>query len=409
MKKSLKFIILTAAFTALLTLSSCGGAEEVDGHVTTGATKGEVRAMVDDFFGPVYTADPVTMITYMDDEQDEIFTRNGDRMHISSSSMESEYYLFIEDGKKYIISDGEKAYEDEAAYDSYAEDIASTVDYLIKGFLSGEDDPGDETKYSAIRTDKDEENGTRTELAVTVEGTQDGETMTVTIIGNSLNGAVEDAIVTVDVGDDRTEDKMEFTYDGISVDLPDYVISERTKWIYTEVESPFDTLDEVIETINDEDGFPYAAMGDSVYCLASEDGRHYQLKAEISDEDLDAVMELDIFSNDYSDKLYDILGKLEVSQCLDFTDSVIPEEELKGYVGSTAKDVLDDGFEGSGWSVLDGNATLDFEKDLIVYRAVVTLPAGFDESSEFGFEDLEDTVIEEFHFSEISPAAMPIG
>jgi len=410
--------ILAAALALALLLTACGGkaansqAESSAPSVVTAETREEVKALVEAFYADLAQANPVCMTSYSGDEASTVFTRDGDRSCTDGLSYGYVYYTFIEDGKKYLISDGETAYEDEFMYDFMTESVNTMLTMFVTGIFSAEDEDEADAKltYSAARTEKTVDGAAVTELTYTISGETDGEAGSMTVTGTAdASGAVTDILVEMASGEESEKMRFTFEYDGVSVELPPYTVAFTPESLaYEHVESPFATLQELIDPLQEDESLFYMTDDENVYAVCEKDGRQYQVIAPFPEEaraDYDA---LDFFADDYQEKAYAILGALAVEDCVDLTDAVIPQEELDAFAGKTVQDVVDAGFEGTGWSVWEGDATLYFSKDYMEYTATAAMPEDFDEESEFEFEDLGAGVIGEMRFSAPEYAALPM-
>ncbi len=421
-RRKLTAIILTFAMALAVMLSGCGSknaggaAEPAEGNaaknedeetVVTANTKEDVKKLAEDFYAPIQKAGPVFMTFYSDGELQSEFKRSGDTFSSSSPDMDFPYYGFIEDGVKYMIYDGETAYADEDMYDMTADSVKMMLDIFILGYYDADDDSA--LQFSATRTDKA---GT-SKLVTVVTGEDDGQAATITATGTAENGTVSDIICQMESGEEKGTYEIKFAYDNISVELPAYTIGEDYSGggvaiEGTHVESPIQTLGELIATLReDEDLFCMMEDGHA-YAIGEMGGRQYQFSAALSAEDQNALDALDIFSDTYDQDRKAILGKLVVDDCIDFTDVLVPQSELDTFVGKTVKDMVDTGYEMTGWGISEETAEVTFEKDYMDYTAQIILADGFDPDSEFEGEDLYGFTVKEISFCEPEYVALPI-
>ena len=81
------------------------------------------------------------------------------------------------------------------------------------------------------------------------------------------------------------------------------------------------------------------------------------------------------------------------SDCVDYTDALVPQEELDGYVGQKGTALLENGFEGTGYGISEDKGVLTFAKDGFEYNAEIKVPENFDFDAEHEFDDFTDCEI----------------
>jgi len=419
MKKRNSLFAVVAAFLALaLLLSACGTAgekteepteepaegpaagNEVQETVQTADTLAGVREMVNAFYGQLEKADVISMTSAADGES-TVFVKDGDRMYLQDAASDTEYYLFIEDGVKYCISDGETACEDEFMYDLWGETLEFTLAMYVTGIFELDDEDAGDIVCAATRTDRTVDGATTSELVYTVTAEDEGETATLTVDGRTgADGRVSEIDYKAVSDGETYQINLRFAYDGVSVTLPAYVIDRPLVLQGEHVESPYETVQELIDTLREDEHLSYSLFDGQFFAIAEKDGRYYKLTAPISEEDTAALEALDFFADDYTEQVYAILGKLPVEDCFDFTDAIPTQEELDVFTGKTVGELVEAGFEGAGWSIWEEEAYLYFNKDYMSFEAKATIPEGFDADAEFEFEDLYDFVVEQLWFTE---------
>ena len=407
-KRSISVIALAVVLAMLMALSACSGNSE---QVRTVQTKAEAEEMVNQFFEPLLSANPVSMTSYSNGESTGILTIDGDKISMKYDAIDDVYYMFILDGVKYIFTESDNvAHDSSETYDMFADAISDNVDMFILSLFDTEEGVDDMISFSATRTDKTVGKTTTSELVlvVTVDTGDDGKG-TITVTGTSTDGAVSDYSFSMAENEEEPSIEFEykFAYDGVSVELPEYTV-ESSPLIYYSADSPYETLDELIATLDEDESLFYLVEGNMVYAITEYEGRYYQLGAELSDEDRNAYDGLDFLADDYDSQVYDIIGKLAIVDCQDFTDSIIPQAELDVYTGKTVSDLVDAGFECSGWMISEDEAYIYFEKDLLDYCAEITLPDGFDSESDFSAEDLYPSIVGNISFDAPEYAALPM-
>ncbi len=407
-RKSFSPVFVALLLTLALVLTGCGEKKST----ATAKTKREVKKRVEQFYGGLSEADNIMMEAKAGDSVSSVFKKDGNKICVEYPEYEMTYYAFTEDGHNYVISDGETAYEDDFSYMLFSSSIDTSLAMFVTGvFEEPEEGSGEDLAYSATRTDVTSGSNTSSELVYTISGEdEDGETVELTVTGKAENGNVTGFIWNAVSGEESETIEYSFTHGGVSVELPEYTIESEPSLSgeIVHVDSPYATLQDVINELGEDENLSTIMYGDYVYVVTEKDGRHYQLTAPISEEDNELYGDLDFFADDYQDQVNAILGKLEVTDCVDFTDCILTADEASAYTGKTVGELVSEGFSGNGWSIWDGNAELYMEKDCVVYKVLADETEGFDENADFEFEDLYDFVVRGMEFDEVSFTAFPI-
>ena len=217
-KRSIAVIAMAVVLAMLMALSACGGNSE---QVRAVQTRAEAEEMVNEFFEALRSANPVSMTSYSGGEPTGTFTVDGDKMCMKYGESDGTYYMFILDGVKYMLMEGDDvAYESEVTYDMFAETINNTLDMFVMSLLEADEDVEDMITYSATRTDKTVGKTTTSDLVLTltVDMGEDG-TGTITVTGKSTDGAVSDLTFSMAENEEEPtfESEYKFAYDGVSV------------------------------------------------------------------------------------------------------------------------------------------------------------------------------------------------
>ena len=187
-------------------------------------------------------------------------------------------------------------------------------------------------------------------------------------------------------GEQAYVSEYKFKYDE-HIELPEY----KEPVTYNDmphVDSPYKTFEDIIKTVNEEEDLMYLFYEKQLIVIDSVNGKHYQFSTVVDDETYNAYNELDVMEDDYQQKVYPLIENIEIEDCIDFTDAVLTKEELDAYIGKTIGDMVNDGFEVSGYSFYEESNTVYTNKDLLGYKVDVALEEGFDPDSEFEYEDL---------------------
>ena len=395
--KRCKWLVL---LIAVLMLVGCSGGSK--DKVTKAEGIDSCKPLVDEFYAGLAEADPVRMTTTYNGEVSSVFTKDGEKMLIEDSAYGSAFYLFKENGKAYYMAEGEKPMKEDVMYDMYAKSVEMNLTMFVTGIYTVEDTEG--LEFNVTRTDK--EDGT-SELVSVVKGDTENGAAEITSTGVKADGKVSRITVQMKSGESTTEFVYDFEYD-TTIDLPEHEIKDMTQY-YHHIDSPYATVEDILGTLENEEDLNYMTYGDKILVFTEENGRQLELIAQLSDADFAEYENLDFFADDYQQQVLDIVRRQAFTDCVDFTDALIPQEQLDAYAGQKGTALLDDGFEESGFSASAEGGTLIFAKDDFEYEAEFTLPEGYDEEAELDFAKLcEDGEIQSVRFSGPGFGALPI-
>ena len=360
----------------------------------------ECKPLVDEFYADLADTDPIRMTTTMNGSVATVFTRDGDKMHVEDLMNGMDYYLFKENGKTWYMTEGEEPMKEDVMYEFTQQSVRMALSLFVTGIFEADSEEG--LSFSAVQTEKD---GTIT-LETSVKASQDGTEAEIATTGTKTNDRVTNITVYSSSGETVNEYVYDFAYD-VSVDLPEHTIKDMSQY-YHHVESPYATVEDYLATLEDRNDFNYIIYSDQIVTLAEKDGRYYQLTANISEEEYQELEALDTEAEDYQEKLMDFIGKLAVTDCVDYTDAVLSAEAMGEYVGKKGTELLNDGFESMGYSVSEEGSTMIFTKDGMEYEAEVTLPEGFDIDADFEAEDLAEGMVLTMRFLSASFSVLPL-
>ena len=389
MKRKFNRIAVVMMLMLVVALTACGsnsGSSSTDTGGNTVTTKEEVRAITEEFYDVLYDADNFTMSSYYDDELITVFTKDQDKMYENQVSAGYDYYMFMEDGKKYVITDDRSLFEDESTYDLAAETIEMLLDMNVLGYFDIDDDS---FSYSATKNGEDE-------LVTTIQASSDDTDVEMTVTGKKEDGNITEIISEIKYGEETMVSKYEFAYDQ-HIDLPEYT-EPKTYDDLPHVDSPYKTFGEIIDQLGEDDMLNYMFDDDELIVLGSKDGRYYQFSSSVDDEFQNAYENFDFLDENYEQMIYELISDIEIEDCIDYTDVLVPQAELDAYVGKNINALLADGFEVSGYSFWEGTNLVFVDKDSMGYKADVEVPDGFDTEGEFDYEDLNDFVIKSISF-----------
>ena len=191
------------------------------------------------------------------------------------------------------------------------------------------------------------------------------------------------------------------------MEIPEYTIP-KTYENLPHVDSPYKTYGEIIETFGEDEYLDYSFINNQLIAIEGKDGRYYQFSTMLSEEFQDEYDKLDFMSEDYEDQVYKLVADLEIEDCIDFTDEVLPQDEMNSYIGKEVQSMVDDGFEISGYSFWEDNNYVWVTKDYLVYEVAVELTDGFDPDGEFEYEELGILTAKGIRFESVEPLALPM-
>ena len=378
------------AILSILFMVACGGTKSI-------TNREEIKTLADEFYKDLETADPITMDSYSDGKLVTTFMKDGEKMYTNQVEAGYDYYMFIKEGTKYLISDDRTLMEDESMYDMSIDTIHNMVLMNVTGYLEQDIDG---VTYSATKNGEDE-------LAITVNvKSEEGAEYTISSVGKKENGKVTSISSEMKDGEQAYVSEYKFKYDE-HIELPEY----KEPVTYNDmphVDSPYKTFGDIIKTVNEEEDLMYLFYEKQLIVIDSVNGKHYQFSTVVDDETYNAYNELDVMEDDYQQKVYQLIENIEIEDCIDFTDAVLTKEELDAYIGKTIGDMVNDGFEVSGYSFYEESNTVYTNKDLLGYKVDVALEEGFDPDSEFEYEDLYGCTVKGIEFVEPEYTALPM-
>lgn len=391
MKKLFKF---TICLLVILLLVGCSAKETV-----TFESKefDKVQNAVKEFFKTGDEIKHVKMTSTMG-EMKSSFLVDGDKMLSKYGDDVAAYYMFIENGRKYVMYDGDEPVEDEGMYDLSLATVSNMIDMVVNIFSNPE--AGTTAEGKIVKTGNTENLTARlnlTDEALLITGVKENGKITLATIIPEINGETKE--------DDSF--KFEFDYANYSVTIPDHTIPEAR--VYNHIEPPYKNISEVIPDVSKVDNIPYTIDNDGVIYLPFViDGKGYQFSAKLSEEQINTLTNLE-FDDNYNANLYNVIKDVAFGDCVDFTDYLLNDEMLSGYVGATVEDLINAGFESNGYSVSEDSSVVWVGRDVGVYEASIELPEGFDTEADFEFENLYNAKLKEIHFSELNSAAFPLN
>lgn len=402
----IKKTVLSALSVLMITgLCGCGDSSSGSSEVSA-ETKAEAKKLVDAFYAGLNEADPVEMTTSADGEVQTVFTREGTKIRYEDRVNNYLFYLFEENGKKYFLSDDmNEPTEEEYTYELYGNSIGMALSIMATGYFQDEEQEEGVT-YSAVQKDVTTDGKTESELKTVITAQENGVTGTITSTGKKTDDKVTHVTFEYKEGEQTTVRELDFRYEGVSVELPEYEIFDISEY-YEHVESPFTTFEEAKKAVNAET-LAYTIFDDLILAVVNSEGKLYQLSTHMDEATAEAYNALDLEAEDYSEQVDKLLDPLAITDCVDFTALGITQETLDTYAGKTIGELIDEGFGHNGYTVWDDSAVIYLDKNDIVYAFEVTLPEGFDTEADYEFEDLYDCVIVKGSYYDTNTTLLPL-
>ncbi len=381
--KLLSLLLIAMIFT------SCAG------NTSKANTKEKVQALVEEFYDGIVKQDKYILTSSSNGEVYSTSIVDGENVKFDYADESfSDLYLFVENGNKYVMYEGDQVYEDSELYDMYLQGIGIDDRTFIDGYLSI-DDP--ETKYEASLK---KQNNTK-ELIINIDSTYEGEEYNAVLTVK----AVDDKLISFEhntkTADQSSNILSEYQYDNVELIIPEHELPVARE--YTHIESPYKTIGDIVNKLG----------VDEIYTTIQEN-RFYtvdgtlELSAAIPDDIYAALEALDFFDENYKTKMLDLVKDLEIDDCIDFSEYVLDQDDFNNYIGRSVEDLVVDGFEGNGWSTYEDTLIIWLEKDGMVYEANIEIPEDLNVDEMEDFSDLYSATIKDMKFSEVSMAAIPL-
>ena len=382
--------IITVAIISLLTLTACtnnaSGVKEFKG-------KDEVKTASEEFYKQVLSDNHLKMITTTNGAKSE-FSIDEDKMHYKDETSGIGYYLFTKDSHKYVMYEDGEPVEDEQMYDMTRNTINNVLGMFLNGLYEVDDD-------SLVFSAKQTKQGDKDTFEVNVEISGEEKATMKTVGTKQSDKVVNIAIEYNDSAKGNEKYNFDFDYENYVVNLPEYELPVvRT---YTHVDSPVKTVSELDALLAKDENLHYMIDGeDDLYIGQKIDDRYYQFYAKLSQEKVEALTALDFFADDYSEKALAIISDVEFSDCIDLTEFVLSQDKLDGLIGLTLEELMNQGFEQSGYSVYDDVCFAYAYKDIADYVIELDMTEKFAEDAEIEFDDLLGFKVKKIEFNEFN-------
>lgn len=156
-------------------------------------------------------------------------------------------------------------------------------------------------------------------------------------------------------------------------------------------------------------GEEQAGFGEKEYIYAFElNGRYWRLTAELTEEQSEALWELDMSDDDYETKRAALTSTLAVTNCEDLTGEKLSEEEMNALAGKTGADLVNDGWtSGYGYNLEDMEFYL--EKTPFTYTVTFSSEEKLENSDDFDVEEaIKPLTVKSVSFNGLGSSATDI-
>ncbi len=392
-----KIITVLLSLALALTLAACDSSKTVK---TT--TKEDTAKLVHEFYDGLEKEENYKLTTMLNDAVSYTVKVNGNKLYMEDVMNNLKFYAFEENGKYYYIGEDGELREDSFSYPMYKDSLKTGLAMFVTGIMDVDD--GGTLKYNAEQNEKD---GV-TNLVFTVTQGEGDEKAEITVTGNKKDGKVTDFTATSKSASSEMVMKYLLDYTDYEVTLPEYEIIDYSKY-YKHVDTEYATIEEAMDAMGGSENAMIYNYGDVVLLFGEKDGKHYQYMASIDEETAKQVEALDDMADDYWDKCVELYKKLNVTDCVDFTDAVMTKEQTDSYVGKKVSDLIAEKFENTGWAIGGDEAHVYMAKGGMEYFLGVELPEGYTEETEVESEFFNDCTILSMDFNAPTMDVMPLG
>ena len=143
-----------------------------------------------------------------------------------------------------------------------------------------------------------------------------------------------------------------------------------------------------------------------VYAFTYEDVI-YRAILELTDEQSDALWNLDLFDEDYDKQEMEVIGSLPIAQLDNMSDRIPSQKELDAWKGKTGEEMLGAGWSIAGWNLMEKQFFLDHE----YFEYMVTMDGDLklnDDDDIDGEEAFKPLTVKKIEFSHMNNATWDI-
>ena len=151
-----------------------------------------------------------------------------------------------------------------------------------------------------------------------------------------------------------------------------------------------------------------SGMSDTLYALVfQKDGEFWRFYADMTEEQSEAIFDLDMTADDYDEKLSAIAAEMPIAKAENITALRLSDDQMKALVGKTGEELVSDGWtSGFGYNV----EALEFFLEYGPFTYKVTFetpdePIAYDEETFDELEAIKPLVVKSVEYSTIGTSA----
>ena len=143
-------------------------------------------------------------------------------------------------------------------------------------------------------------------------------------------------------------------------------------------------LQDIFDLIDPDNDVKGSSLGNNHYVMVFDyDDIYYRAWAEVSDELMDKIFDLDFFDPDRPQKERDLLKDLSIGELTNLSEAMPTGADLQKYVGKKGQDLIDEGFSCFGYSFWD-DTVFSLDKGDYAYEVTMNEKMGdYDEDAEY--------------------------
>ncbi len=171
-----------------------------------------------------------------------------------------------------------------------------------------------------------------------------------------------------------------------------------------------ETSEVKLETIGDvyaaaeEESVTYTMGEDRICCVFQADGVPYRVMADIPEGLYAKIDEISFEDEDRDKKVIELLSPVVLKEVTDLSDKIPDEKALSALQGKSGEELLNDGYEISGYYAADGEATFYLDKGLFEYE--MTANEKVEDCDNFdGYEELPAMTVKTIEWAGFSSYA----
>ncbi len=205
----------------IVSMTACGAADSGE-TVTKAETREDVNRLAEAFLEESLKKTNFTMNITLNGELVTTFTRDGDTAKVTDSQM-GDTYAFVDAGKYCVAYTDEEVKGVYESKESYYDPLIDGLRFWLELFMVNEDDSDNaDWSFSAVQTDKAEDNNKTSTFELNAEGKLEGKDASQAVKATSQNGLVDKIEAAYNDGSQTQNYVIEVEYDNAQIILPDF-------------------------------------------------------------------------------------------------------------------------------------------------------------------------------------------